>query len=83
VKILIEFSPGHYELFVAECDIRSREYSILKNAVVLKDQNSDEKRVIEILCDKEEAERLLDAAGRLYPKAIPAIEAGMDSAHEL
>ena len=82
MKILIKIPPEHYDLFVAECDITSREYSILKNAVVARDIN-DDKRVIEILCDTEEADRLLDLAKRRYPEIVPAIRAGLDLAREL
>lgn len=82
MKILIEMPAEHYDLFVAECDINSREYSLLKNALVLRDGNSRENRVIDILCDKEELEILLEAANRVYPKAVAAIEAGLTLAHE-
>lgn len=82
MRTLIEMPVEHYDLLLAECDIASREYSILKNGLVLRTDNSGEKRVIEILCDKEEAEKLLDAASRLYPKAVPVIEARLDLAHE-
>lgn len=77
MKILIEMSPEHYDLFVAECDITSREYSILKNGVVAREPKED-KPVIEILCDKDEVDRLLDAAKRRYPEALPAIRAGSE-----
>ena len=83
VKVLIEMSPEHYDLFVAECDIKSREYSVLKNAVITRAESSDEQRKIEILCDEEEARGLLSAATRIYPEAIPAIKAGLDLVPEL
>lgn len=82
MKILIKIPPEHYDLFVAECDITSREYSILKNAVVARDISED-KRVIEILCDTEEADRLLDLAKRRYPEVVPSIRAGLDPARAL
>jgi hypothetical protein len=82
VKILIKIPPEHYDLFVAECEITSREYSILKNGVVARDIKED-KRVIEILCDKEDADRLLDLAECRYPEIVPAIRAGLDLAREL
>jgi hypothetical protein len=76
--------PEHYDLFVAECDIKSREYSVLKNAVVAQDPNAGEsQRSIEILCDQEEARQLLDAASRVYPEAVPAIRRGIELAREL
>ena len=59
MEIVIEMIPEHYDAFVAQCDIASREYAILKNGVVVRDQKSGEQRVIGILCDKVEAARLL------------------------
>lgn len=75
-------SPEHYELFVAECDITSREYSILKNSIVARDPAEPGRQAIKILCDKEEALQLLDTAKRLYPKAAPAISAGLGRARQ-
>jgi hypothetical protein len=84
VKVLIEITPERYELFLAECDITSREYTILKNGVISRDQSDGrDRRVIEILCDEDEATQLLDAAARLYPDAAPAIAKGLDVAREL
>jgi hypothetical protein len=51
--------------------------------MVVRHPDTGEKRVIEILCDKEEAVRLLDTASRLYPEAVPALKAGIDSSREL
>lgn len=83
MEIVIEMIPEHYDAFVAKCDIASREYSILKNGVVVRDQKSGEQRVIGILCDKVEAARLLYAATLLYPEAVHAIAAAIDRAREL
>lgn len=80
--MVIEISPERYDGFVAKCGIESREYSILKNGVVVRDQKSGEQRVIGILCDKVEAARLLYAASQLYPEAVPAITAAIDRARE-
>jgi hypothetical protein len=74
MKILIELSLKDYDLFVAECDITSREYTILKNGIVASDQSEGhERRIMTVLCDAEEAALLLDAATKLYPKAAPVI----------
>jgi hypothetical protein len=74
-------SPEQYDLFVAECDITSPEYAILKNAVISHDGNSgSDRRTIEILCDKEDAFKLLETASRLYPDAVPAIVSSIDLA---
>ena len=65
----------HYDVFSAELDITSREYSILKNNIV---DGGPESRpgeaIIKILCDNEEAELLLDAATRVFPAAVPEIK---------
>jgi hypothetical protein len=82
LKILIDMSLEHYDRFVAKCDIASREYSILTNGVIIRDQKSGEQRVIAILCDMDEAVRLLYAASVLHPEAVPAIKAGMDLSRE-
>jgi hypothetical protein len=74
MKVLIELSPEQYDLFVAECDITSPEYSILKNAVVAPDSAPNrEQRTINILCDEPEARQILDAAKRLYPEVAAPI----------
>jgi len=82
MKTLIEMSPEHYDHFVAKCDVASREYSILMSGVV-RNQESRDRGEIEIVCDREEAVRLLEAASRLCPEAAPVIKAGLDLAHEL
>ena len=78
VKILIEMSPENYELFVAECDITSRDYMVLKNGVVAR-EGTDTGRVVRILCDQDEAVGLLEIATRRYP----AIREALDLAREL
>ena len=82
MKITIEMPLEHYDPFVAKCGSDSGEYSTLLNGMVVRHADTGEKQLIEILCDKREAIRLLDAADRLYPKAVPSIEAGLDLAHE-
>ena len=83
MKVLIEMPEEHYDLLVAECNITSREYSILKNGVVTRDQQSgSDRRMIEILCETEEADQLLDIANRLYPSAVPDIVKAIALARE-
>jgi hypothetical protein len=74
VKIVVAISPKHYDPFLKECQINSREYAILKNTLVASSSNDgQEQRIIEILCDEDEATHLLDAANRLYPEAGQSI----------
>jgi len=78
MKALIEMSREHYDLFAAELDITSREYSILKNNIASGGpETGRDRRTIEILCDEEEARLLLAAAKRLCPAAAPAIESAV------
>lgn len=83
MKVLIRIPPEQYDLFVAECDITSPQYTILKNALVAHDGNAGhDRRTIEILCAEEEAFTLLDTARRVYPDVVPAIAAGIDLARQ-
>ena len=83
MKVLIEMPPEQYELFVAECDIKSPEYSILKNAIVPREGDpAYDGRAISLLCDKDEATQLLQAARRLYPDAAASIAKAIDQAGE-
>jgi hypothetical protein len=82
VNVLIELSPEHYERFIAGCDVASREYSLLKNAVVAANKSDSEHRVIQIKCDKGAAAILLGAATYLCPEAVPAIKAALTLGHE-
>jgi hypothetical protein len=75
MKVLIEMRPEQYDLLVAECDITSPEYSVLKNGIVARDYPSGNgQRLITILCDEGEAMQLLNVAQHRYPDAAPSIE---------
>ncbi len=82
MKVLIEMTPEHYELFVAECDITSREYTILKNSVVTGQPYARENRMVWILCDRDEAKLLLDTAARVYPEVVATIKDALDLSRE-
>ena len=81
MKLVIAISPEHYDPFLQECEIGSREYTILKNAIVaLSSNDGHERQIIQILCDEHEAAHLLDAATRLYPDAAHDILSGINLA---
>ena len=82
LKILVEMTPRHYDLFLAKCDIASREYAILTSGVIISNPDTGERLVVAILCDKEEMVRLLYAATLLYPDAVPDIKTAIDRASE-
>ncbi len=75
MKTLIEMPREHYDIFAAELDITSREYSILKNNIAGGGPETGPDRPnIEIVCDDEEAQLLLNAATRVFPAALPEIK---------
>ena len=79
--MVIAISPEHYYPFLSACEISSTEYMILKNAIVTSSWNDVlERRTIQILCDKDQAAHLLDAANKLYPEAAQAILTGINLA---
>jgi len=83
MNVPIEMSREHYDLFVAELDIKSPAYTVLKNNIVSQDrQTARDERTIEILCDLEEADLLLVAATRFYPAAAPVIAKAITRARE-
>ena len=81
--LLIRLPSEHYDLFVAACEITSPEYTILKNNIAARHQNSDEQPTVEIMCDMDEAKLLLETARRLYPEAMPFIEDALSVAPEV
>lgn len=81
MKTLIEMPREHYDIFAAELDITSREYSILKNNIAGGGPETGPDRPnVEIVCDDEEAELLRNAATRVFPAALPEIKAAIDRA---
>jgi len=74
MKMLIGIPAEHYERFVAACDKKSPEYTMLKNGCVAREHDGGfERRTIQILCDDEQAAILLEAATKLCPEVAPVI----------
>jgi len=69
--ILIQLPRDHYDSFVARCEPSTRQYTVLKNAIIHKRPNED---YAELLCSLPEANGLLDAAEHVYPKVAPRIK---------
>src|SRR5258708_10592010 len=75
---LIEMPLGVCQGLLGRCVLSSREYELLKNSVV-----SDSpiylrfRKVIEILCEVDDAKLLLNRAKLFYPGAVSYIEAGI------
>lgn len=59
MAVLISIPVEDYDLFTAELPITSREYTVMKNSIVAQDPTADaDRRVVQILCDEEEARSL-------------------------
>ena len=83
MKILIEMSPEHYTGFLEKCDTQFREYSLLKNSVVLRREvEGTERRRIALLCEQFQAYILLFAARALYFPAVEDINRSLDPLYE-
>ncbi len=78
MKTLIQMPSDRYDSFLARCPAASREYEILKNAVVTHSQEDGYFiRTIHLLCKPKEVKMLLDRAIRSYPDAVSDIAKGM------
>jgi hypothetical protein len=77
VKVTIELPLERYDRLRDECDESSPEFSVLTNGCIDRRPNgngNEFERFIQILCNKKQAEALLDLATRLCPEAVPAIK---------
>ena len=57
-------------------------YTILKNSVVAHKDADPNRRVVQILCDEDDALTLLGATGQVYPEVTRTINAAIDRARE-
>jgi hypothetical protein len=69
----IEMPLRVYNGFVDKCDQASREYAILKNALLVRLEKEHD-RVAEICCTLEDADKLLVLASDIYPDAVEYIK---------
>ena len=75
MKTLIEISLDHHDRFLERCDPACREYEILKKRPIVRcPKDGHYERIVEIHCEMPEAHILLDAARRLYPGLVSAIQ---------
>jgi sulfur carrier protein ThiS len=75
MKVLMSIPTEVYDGLLAKCSMMSREYLILKNGVVIRDQDRIAKQdMVEILCEHERAKFLLDFVTIVFPDAASAIE---------
>jgi hypothetical protein len=76
VKIRLDIPIESYLLCMTRCGIKSAEYITLKNGIVSRDAGGHE--VVEILCDRERAKKILETIAELCPEALPKIQHRLD-----
>lgn len=69
----IEIPLRVYDGFVDKCDQASREYAILKNALLVRFEKEQD-LIFEICCTLEEADKLIVLAADIYPDAVEYIK---------
>ena len=80
MAIWVEIPLAFYQAFIGRCDLDSREYQVLRNAIIhhvpeyLRDGN-----VATLLCSEDDAKLLLRLAKQFYPPAASSIEEGLRS----
>ena len=78
MAVLIEMPVAIYQMFLGRCPSLSREYDLLKNAVVSRTPVYVQLgNVVECLCELDDAELLLTRAKVSYPRASSYIEEGI------
>jgi hypothetical protein len=84
MKILIEIDSDHYDGFLNKCSSTLPEYAVLKNGFVLRREiEGAERRMIAILCDKVEAQKLLVTARDLHLPAANDIARALGPMREI
>ena len=74
MKVMIELPLDRYDAFLDKCTASPAEYAILMSAVIAGRNMGDRyERVIEILCEIEEARLLLDTSSRLHLDEVASV----------
>jgi hypothetical protein len=66
-----------YFSFLGRLTLESREYAVLKTAVI--ESNASSNNTVEILCDNPDALLLLKRATEFYPEALVFIQLGLNN----
>jgi hypothetical protein len=69
--ITIGIWTDHYDHILSHADIGSRLYSLLKGGLIFE---KDGRRIVKILCEKDDVKLLIEAAKVFCPEALPEIE---------
>jgi hypothetical protein len=69
MKIVLSIPIEQYDPFLNKTKTNSREYILLRNSIIKRDQ-----QVVEVPCEMETAKQLLEFARMLHPEAAASIE---------
>ena len=72
MKVIFEIPIELYHLCLTRFGLRSREYSILQNGVIARDENGDE--VVQVLCDEQAAQLLRKKLADVCPEFVDKIK---------
>jgi hypothetical protein len=80
MKVMIELPYEAYDQLRNKCDPSSPEFILLINGCIeARAESAHIMAIVQMLCEKEQAIRLLDLATSLCPDAIPAIKRSLRS----
>ena len=83
MNVLIEMSAEVYDGLLDKCDQSCAEYYTLTKAnIVFRWKEDRQLKLRRILCDLNEATRLLATASRICPAAMPYIENAIAAARD-
>jgi hypothetical protein len=80
MKIFIDIPIDHYHNLLQRCGPAHPEYELLKNGVITRDR--EKCPAVEILCEPEDARRILDLANAIYPNIAPHLEESISLARQ-
>jgi hypothetical protein len=81
MKVLIELSKPHYDELRARIDTASRKFWLLTNACVeTKIISGRQTLMVQLLCDRNQAETLLELASGIHPGAAQCIKDTLETA---
>jgi hypothetical protein len=72
MKVIFEIPIELYHLCLTRFGLRSREYSILQNGVIARDENGDE--VVQVLCDEQAARLVRKKFAEACPEFVDRIK---------
>ena len=81
MAILVTIPFEQYDALLTRCEATSLENRILRNGVIVRDDEGNH-AAVQIPCDLAEANVLLDFARKYYPDAALAIEESISLAKE-